>query len=194
MPLGRLTTYLDSTCLCSFNFNLGLLKIKWRHLKTWGIHYTHFCGCVSVWPYTSEALEMLLRYLNVFKPFFYPRLVGGRSVSTWADSRCNKRSTTPAFLQFFICKGKKGKKPTKKLMMWVKWSCQVLSHSFKRCWHDGACSQEFCFNYENVLLDGHTTYVLCCVFDNYFLLLYKMLCLSWLFFAWVVNPQWTRPF
>lgn len=99
-------------------------------------------------PDTSQALEMF-QYLNVFMPCLNPDLLG-RSVSTWADSRCRRRLTTPASLQFSICK----KNP---IMMWVKLFTvpSVIPLPKKRCWHNGACSQEFCFNYENVLLDGH---------------------------------------
>lgn len=62
----------------------------------------------------------------------------------------------------------------------------------KRCWHNGACSQEFCFNYENVLRDGRDNLRVMFVFDDYFLtfvFLQDALLELFLHWLWIHNEQ-----
>lgn len=70
----------------------------------------------------------------------------------------------------------------------------MLSRSLKkkRCWHNGACSQEFCFNYENVLRDGRDNLRVMFVFDDYFLtfvFLQDALLELFLHWLWIHNEQ-----
>lgn len=60
----------------------------------------------------------MLRTTDVVTIFKCIHALLRRSVSAWADSRCKKRWTTAAGLQFFTCNEKQTKRS----------SCQVLSH------------------------------------------------------------------
>lgn len=140
---------------------------------------------VSVSVPKCEALEMLLGYLNVFRPCFTPDQSG--EVSPHLGQTAGRGWQHQLFFSFSYAKRRK----RVKIMMWVKWSIvpSVIPLPQKVLTGTVPVRRNSVSNYETVWSDGHTTDVLCCVFDNYFLLFYTMLCLSWLFLHGLRNPH-----
>lgn len=106
MPLGHLKTYLGYT---SPTWAQKVIENQ-RNTK-WVLDDAYplwLCQCLARYVSSTWNVVQIFKYIHAL---LNPDLLG-KSVSTWADSRCKKRLTTPAFLQFFICK---------KIMMRVKW-------------------------------------------------------------------------
>lgn len=129
---------------------------------------------VSVSVPKCEALEMLLGYLNVFKPCFTPDQSGdiiphsGRQqVRGWQH-------------QFFFSFSYAKRRKRIKIIMRVKWSMvpSVIPLSQTVLTGTVLVCRNSVSNYETVWSDGRTSDVLCCVFDNYFLLFF-IRCFAW---------------